>query len=480
MRPFSTSRPPLRFGVFELDVDTGELRRAGRLVHLQPQALRVLVALVERPGQVVSRDELRQLLWGSGTFVSFDRSLNFCLSSLRRALRDDARSPRFVETLPRLGYRFIAPVDRGFVPAPATDGRVSPLPAPPRRRRSDRLASGVALAALLLLAVSLSPRRTEHRDPAAQQLYAQARALCGSGSLRRSVPLYRAALERDPRFAAAYAGLAESYLALGESGALDPGQAFPGAREAAHRALALEDRADARLVLGRVLLEYDWALAASESEVRRALALDPSSARGWASLARLFSVGGEHARAIDAARRAEALDPASPEAVEELAWCYYRARRLDEAARQFRLVAERRPEEVHHLLFALFRRAGRYTEALGEAQALMQRVGVPVRDRAALRQLAPEAAATAYLRGALAYFRREASRNRVPPERMALLHAALGESAAAIGWLSAAADERSPGLVTVLLDPTLDALRRDPGFVSVVRRVGAPAALVTS
>jgi hypothetical protein len=101
----------------------------------------------------------------------------------------------------------------------------------------------------------------------------------------------------------------------------------------------------------------------------------------------------------------------------------------------------------------------------------------PDSHRAALGRMAPERAATAYLRGAIAYMRREASRHRVPPERMALLHAALGEPATAIGWLATAADERSPGLLTVLRDPTLDGLRTDPGFVSLVRRVGAPAAL---
>jgi tetratricopeptide (TPR) repeat protein len=278
------------------------------------------------------------------------------------------------------------------------------------------------------------------------------------------VPLYRAAVSRDPRFAAAHAGLAESYLALGEEGSLDPGQAFPQARTAARRALELEDRADARLVLGRVLLAYDWDWSGSERELRRALVLDPSSVRGWVSLARLRSARGDDAGAIQAAQRAEALDPAALEAVEEVAWCYYRSRRLDEAARHFRLVGERRPEEAHHRLFALFRQAGRHQEAMREADALMRVVGVP------------EAAATAYLRGTVAYLRREASRSRVPPERMALLHAALGETAAAIGWLALAAEERSPGLVTALVDPTLDPLRADPDFVSLVRRVGARAA----
>ncbi len=456
--------------MFELDRETGELRRAGFVVHLQPQALRVLIALLERPGEVVSRDELRRLLWGAETFVSFDRSLNFCLSRLRGALRDDARSPRFVETVPGRGYRFIAPVSFEGAPSPRGDPAA---PGATRASRANRLPPALALTTALLLVLSLGPRRAEPRDPVARALYAEAHALCGTAGWRRSVPLYRQAVARDPGFAAAYAGLAESYLALGEEGAIHPGQAFPVAREAARRALALEERADARLVLGRLLLAYDWDWSGSERELRRALVLEPASVRGWVSLARLLSARGDHAAAIDAARRAEALDPAAPGPVEELAWCYYRARRMDEAARHFRLVGERRPEEAHQRLFNLFRQAGRHEEALGEAQALMKRVGVPETDRAALERLSPEAAATVFLRGTVAHLRRDASRYRVPPERMALLHASLGESAPAMRWLSLAVEERSPGLVMTLVDPVLDPLRSRPDFVRLVRRVGS-------
>ncbi len=99
-----------RFGVFDFDPATGELRRDGVQVKLQPQPARVLAMLTARPGEVVSRDELRQLVWADGTFVDFERGLNFCVAQIRSALGDSAESPRFVETLPRRGYRFIAPV----------------------------------------------------------------------------------------------------------------------------------------------------------------------------------------------------------------------------------------------------------------------------------------------------------------------------------------------------------------------------------
>ncbi len=98
---------PVRFGVFELDPQVGELRRSGRRVALQPQPLAILQALIERPGEVVTREELRRRVWTNGAYVDFDRSLNKAIVKLRDALGDDADSPRYIETLPRRGYRFI-------------------------------------------------------------------------------------------------------------------------------------------------------------------------------------------------------------------------------------------------------------------------------------------------------------------------------------------------------------------------------------
>src|SRR5215469_11348243 len=109
---------PLRFGVFELELHTGELRKHGIRVKLQDQPLRVLQVLLERPGETVTREELRRRIWPDGTFVDFDQSLNRAVNKLREALGDGAGIPRFIETLPRRGYRFIAPVDRTPKPEP--------------------------------------------------------------------------------------------------------------------------------------------------------------------------------------------------------------------------------------------------------------------------------------------------------------------------------------------------------------------------
>ena len=126
----STSSGPVRFGVFEIDLDSGELRKQGIKIKLHDQPFRILVMLVERPGQVITREELCRALWPADTFVDSDLGLNSAVMKLRAALGDSAENPRFVETLPRRGYRFIAPIE--FVKAP-NNGTVStsahqPLP----------------------------------------------------------------------------------------------------------------------------------------------------------------------------------------------------------------------------------------------------------------------------------------------------------------------------------------------------------------
>jgi Tol biopolymer transport system component/DNA-binding winged helix-turn-helix (wHTH) protein len=125
----SSARRLLHFGVFELDVSSGELRKRGRKIDLQKQPLQVLALLLQHPGAVVMREELQRALWPADTFVEFDQGLNTAIKKIRQALDDSADSPRFVETLPRKGYRFIAPV------SDAENGVASTAPARPSGQR---------------------------------------------------------------------------------------------------------------------------------------------------------------------------------------------------------------------------------------------------------------------------------------------------------------------------------------------------------
>ncbi len=106
----------LCFGEFELDLAAGELRRNSRRIKLQPQPFKLLVLLARRAGTLVTRDEIRSELWPDGTYVDFDQSVNFTIRQIRDVLRDAADRPLYIETVPRRGYRFIAPVDAGAAP----------------------------------------------------------------------------------------------------------------------------------------------------------------------------------------------------------------------------------------------------------------------------------------------------------------------------------------------------------------------------
>ncbi len=107
----ATAGPKVRFGVFELDLQTAELRRSGVLLHLPPQPFKVLALLVSHPAQLVTREEIRHEIWGDETVVDFEHGLNFAIKKIRDTLGDDPETPRYIETVPRRGHRFIAPVE---------------------------------------------------------------------------------------------------------------------------------------------------------------------------------------------------------------------------------------------------------------------------------------------------------------------------------------------------------------------------------
>ena len=153
--------PRYLFGPFEFDSATLDLRRDGTSVRLQSQPAQVLKALLEHTDQIVSRDDLRKSIWGDSTFVDFESGLNFCISQLRSALRDDASQPLYIRTVPKKGYQFIAPVRPLEAPAPDT----AATPARPNRLLSPLFAIPLVLALLIGVASALYLIRTKHNPP---------------------------------------------------------------------------------------------------------------------------------------------------------------------------------------------------------------------------------------------------------------------------------------------------------------------------
>lgn len=129
----------IHFGPFELDPDAEQLRKSRVPLKLQPQQFVVLLLLVQRAGEIVSRQEIQQRVWGDDTFVDFDRSINFCINQIRAALGDDADRPRYIETLPRRGYRFIANVDGNGKVEPGVLGSLAPTTSDPLDGKSEEV-----------------------------------------------------------------------------------------------------------------------------------------------------------------------------------------------------------------------------------------------------------------------------------------------------------------------------------------------------
>src|SRR5207247_11063348 len=161
------SRTPsiVRFRTFEVDVRAGELRKQGVRIKLQEQPFHVLAVLLQRPGEVVTREELRSENWSADTFVDFDNSLNTAINKLREALGDSADNPRFIETLPRRGYRFIAPV--AGVDGTTSGTTMSARAVAPTSGRKIAVAAAIAVLAAgtaggLLGRAGQARRRTEN------------------------------------------------------------------------------------------------------------------------------------------------------------------------------------------------------------------------------------------------------------------------------------------------------------------------------
>ncbi|MDQ6760611.1 MAG: winged helix-turn-helix domain-containing protein, partial [Acidobacteriota bacterium] len=284
----------LRFGSFELKLADRDLRNNGVRVKLQEQPFQVLKLLLEQPGDVVTRRQLAEHLW-PGLHVNFERSLNTAVNALRQALSDSSRNPGFIETIPGLGYRFVAPVE--------------PASANSRSTNSE-----------------------------AHQNYLKGRYFHNKmteADLHKSIAYFQAALAEDPCYALAYSGLADTYCLFASMGVLPPREAYASAKEYAAEALRLDDNlAEAHASLASVKHLFEWDSAGSEPGYRRALKSNPNCTSGLLAYATQLSAMGRHEEALRHVRSAQQLDPLSLVVNTDMAWHSYLARNFRESMQQ--------------------------------------------------------------------------------------------------------------------------------------------------
>ena len=321
---------------------------------------------------------------------------------------------------------------------------------------------------------------TKHytENPAAYQLYLKGRFYWNkrtSSDLKRSTEYFNQAIEQDPNYALAYAGLADAYVLFFRYSASSPQEAYPKAKEAARRALELDDTlAEAHTALAYALSDYDWDFAESGREFRRAIELNPNyaTAHQWYSDSNLVIMG-RFDEAIAEMRRAQELDPLSLIVNAELGRAYFNAGQYDKAVEQYRKILEMDQNfpVAHWFLGETYEARGQFAEAIAEYERARQLNGDP----RMLAMLGHARAASGHRAEALkllAQLNEAAKQRYISPYYFAIVHAALGDRDQAFQWLERGYQERISSIPFIKYDHSLDPLRADPRFADLVRRIG--------
>src|SRR5262245_29764035 len=351
------------------------------------------------------------------------------------------------------------------------------------------LQSEVARAVARAIALTLTPdgqaRLASARSvrPESYQDYLRGRYFWNrrtEAALKQALGYFQRAIAADPDDARAYSGLADCYSSLGASsvvGGLPPRQAMPAAKAAALTPLQIDGTlAEAHNSLAMVHLLYDWDLAASEKEFRRALELDPeyTTAHHWYSHCLL--VLGRTDESLAESKRALELEPLNLAVGSHLGWHFLYARQYDEAIEQFRKTLELDaafPQTQRYAAWAYVQK-GMRQEAIASLRAALGQLGRNSEVEGELGYALGVAGRRAEALATLESLRQLSSTRYVSPYSVALVHAGLGDRDQALAWLEKAYVERSDYMPYLRREPMLDRLRSDPRFAALVRRVGLP------
>ncbi len=578
------SRKTVHFGAFEIDLRAGELRKHGIKVKLREKSFDVLALLLEHPGEVATREELRNRLWPADVFVDFDNNLNTAVARLREALGDSAENPRYVETLPRRGYRFIYSVSTREPRSGEHRGgkaRIAVLPFenlsgdPAQEYFSDgmteelitelacvspeqlgviartsamhykgtrkeiarigreldvdyvvegsvrrvearvrisaqlikvsdrthlwaknydselldalRLQSEVARAIVGEIDIKLSPgkeRRLERVRPVDLETYDA--YLLGLHQFSRANPsgfekadqCFRMVIEKDPRFAPAYAKLAMTHALSAFFGYMPHSEAFPKAESAAQRALELDSSlTEAHTALATVYWFYRWDFAACQRELECAVGLNPNDpAAHWTMAMFLGSMKEDHRRAAIEASLAQSLDPLSIAIRSMTCWIPYWARQYDRAIAQARATLEldENAPQAYYVLGSAARAIGAFDDAI----TALERANAQFADPLSLAYLGMTYALAHKRDQAQVVLRRleqSCGSRPVPPIFPAFIYVGLGANAIAIDHIEKAFDEHDAFVLWLRVSPDWDLLRSEPRFQQLLRRLDLPS-----
>jgi TolB-like protein/Flp pilus assembly protein TadD len=322
----------------------------------------------------------------------------------------------------------------------------------------------------------LTKRYTKNSE--AYQAYIQGRYFWNKRnkeSLEKGIQYFNQAIEKDPNYALAYAGLADSYLILGNLSLLPPREAYPKARAAATKALELDGAlAEAHVSLAFIKHLFEWDWSSAERGFKQALQLNPNYGPGHQWYGVSLAARGRTAEAIAEAKRAQEVDPLSLTINAVVGWMFFLARQYDQAIEQEKKTLEMDPNFAlaHSYLAVAYEQKGMYKEALAQFQnASIASEEVLLGE---LGHVYAVAGRRSEAREVLNKMNELSKERYVPPYQMALIHVALGEKDQAFALLEKAYEDRFPWLIHLKVEPRLDPLRSDPRFEDLVRRVEQP------
>jgi TolB-like protein/Tfp pilus assembly protein PilF len=582
MESSARSSRSVRFGLFEFDLRSGELRKQDRRIRLEGQPVQVLIKLLERPGELITRDDLRKELWPADTFVNFEQSLNAAVKRLRQALGDAPANPRFIETLARRGYRFIAPVSAASANSGAADTpartveslAVLPFGNTDSDPETEYLADGITesiinnvsrLSGVRVMARStvfrfkdktFDPRalgrklnvdavllgRVQQRGDAllvgaelvdvqngwqlwgeqynrklvdifsveeeisseiseklrmrlsgedrsrlakrytqsteAYQDYLKGRYHLNrltEDALNKGIEYFERAIQRDRNYALAYTGLADAFGLLGFMGLAPAAEVMPKAKEAARRAVEIDDGLpEAHASLAGIFKNYDWDWAAAELEFKKALALNPRYANGHRMYASYLAAVRRPEESLRESRLALEFDPFSLPIRLEVAYNRYMAhdyeRALEEALRTLELEPHFAPAQS--ILGQIYEQLGRYEEGLTALQNARDLSDGHPATLASLVHILARAARPQEASELLEKLMDIARRQHVSPYWLALAYAGVGQTSAALDKLENAYEQHDVILLWLGTEPRFDSLESEPRFAELLRRMG--------
>lgn len=616
------------FGAFEVDVAAAEVRKHGIRIRLQRQPFEVLLSLLERPGELVTREELEKKLWPADTFVDFEHGLGSAINRLREALGDSTDQPRYIETVPRRGYKFIAAVEHNHPTAARVCAAVPSGEATKAMRRFSRTAAlSVATAIALVLAFAwlalrnrgsaeperidslavlpldnlsrdaeqeyftdgmtdqlitdlaqipsirvisrtsimqyknvhkslaqiagelnvaavvegtvqrsgnrvritaqlIQVRKERHlwassyegdlhdvlalQDRVARDIAAEIRIKLGPSSqarllnpqpikpevyenylkgryfwntrtqegVYRGIDFFQQAIAKDPHYALAYAGLADSYLVLSGYRFVSPNDVLPLAETAALKALELDDSlAEAHAPLGALRVEYDLDLIRAEKEFRRAIELNPNyaTAHHWYG-EEVLAATGRFAEAVAELQRAEELDPLSRAVSTTYGYVLYLARDNDAAIAQLRKTLELDASfaATHMYLGRAYAQKKMFADAIQEFQKADDLSEGEPYSRAWLGYGYAVSGQAREARKVLNELQGLPKGKYVPPYDLAAVWMGLEDKNQALKWLERACEDHAAYFSSIKVEPVFDRLHPDPRFQDLLRRIGLP------